>query len=154
MVELGVLYGTRVGVAKDPAEARKLFERAAKDGNPRGIFQSLGAQRRRLVESREARPCLRESRGGQFGGRRVSARLDGPPTAPAVRVTMSPRAPCSKKATAQGHAEAMVCAAPLPNWGAADRRIQASPNPISRKPPRSATRRPRPASSRSNVPMC
>ncbi|MFZ0846730.1 MAG: sel1 repeat family protein, partial [Pseudolabrys sp.] len=35
MVELGVLYGTGAGVAKDPAEARKLFERAAAAGNPR-----------------------------------------------------------------------------------------------------------------------
>jgi TPR repeat protein len=37
MVELGVLYGTGSGVAKDPAEARKLFERAAGGGNPRGV---------------------------------------------------------------------------------------------------------------------
>jgi uncharacterized protein len=37
MVELGVLYGTGVGVAKDEAQARKLFERAAAAGNPRGI---------------------------------------------------------------------------------------------------------------------
>jgi uncharacterized protein len=35
MVELGVLYGTGSGVAKDPAEARKLFERAAAGGNAR-----------------------------------------------------------------------------------------------------------------------
>src|SRR5712691_2080728 len=37
MVELGVLYGTGAGVAKDEAQARKLFERAAEAGNPRGI---------------------------------------------------------------------------------------------------------------------
>lgn len=37
MVELGVLYGTGAGVAKDEAEARKLFERAAEGGNPRGV---------------------------------------------------------------------------------------------------------------------
>ena len=37
MVELGVLYGTGQGVAKDDAEARKLFERAAQAGNPRGV---------------------------------------------------------------------------------------------------------------------
>jgi TPR repeat protein len=37
MVELGVLYGTGAGVAKDEAEARKLFERAAEAGNPRGV---------------------------------------------------------------------------------------------------------------------
>jgi TPR repeat protein len=37
MVELGVLYGTGTGVAKDDAQARKLFERAAQAGNPRGV---------------------------------------------------------------------------------------------------------------------
>ena len=37
MVELGVLYGNGSGVARDEAQARKLFERAAQAGNPRGI---------------------------------------------------------------------------------------------------------------------
>src|SRR5713226_6419122 len=37
MVELGVHYGTGVGVAKDEAQARKLFQRAADAGNPRGV---------------------------------------------------------------------------------------------------------------------
>lgn len=37
MVELGVLYGTGNGVARDEAQARKLFERAAEAGNPRGV---------------------------------------------------------------------------------------------------------------------
>jgi len=32
MVELGVLYGTGTGVARDEAQARKLFERAAEAG--------------------------------------------------------------------------------------------------------------------------
>jgi TPR repeat protein len=36
MVELGVLLATGQGVAKDEAQARKLFERAAAAGNPRG----------------------------------------------------------------------------------------------------------------------
>jgi uncharacterized protein len=36
MVELGVLFATGTGVAKDEAQARKLFERAAAAGNPRG----------------------------------------------------------------------------------------------------------------------
>jgi TPR repeat protein len=38
MVELGVLLATGSGVAKAPAEARKLFERAAAAGNPRGAL--------------------------------------------------------------------------------------------------------------------
>jgi uncharacterized protein len=37
MVELGVVYGTAAGVATDEAQARKLFERAAEAGNPRGV---------------------------------------------------------------------------------------------------------------------
>src|SRR5262245_450444 len=37
MVELGVAYGTGIGVTKDEAQARKLFERAAEAGNPRGV---------------------------------------------------------------------------------------------------------------------
>jgi TPR repeat protein len=37
MVELGVMLATGSGVPKDEAQARKLFERAAQGGNPRGI---------------------------------------------------------------------------------------------------------------------
>ena len=37
MVELGVIYGTGVGVARDEEQARKLFQRAAEAGNPRGV---------------------------------------------------------------------------------------------------------------------
>jgi uncharacterized protein len=37
MVELGILVGTGNGTPKNEAEARKLFERAAEAGNPRGV---------------------------------------------------------------------------------------------------------------------
>lgn len=37
MVELGVAHGNGTGVARDEAQARKLFERAAEAGNPRGV---------------------------------------------------------------------------------------------------------------------
>lgn len=37
MVELGVIYATGAGVPKDDAQAKKLFERAAEAGNPRGV---------------------------------------------------------------------------------------------------------------------
>jgi len=37
MVELGVMYANGSGVARDDAQARKLLERAAEAGNPRGI---------------------------------------------------------------------------------------------------------------------
>ena len=38
MVELGVAYGTGNGIAKNEDTARKLFERAAEGGNPRGVI--------------------------------------------------------------------------------------------------------------------
>jgi TPR repeat protein len=38
MIELGVLLATGSGVAKDEAGARRLFERAAEAGNPRGAL--------------------------------------------------------------------------------------------------------------------
>ena len=64
MVELGVLYGTGAGVARDEAQARKLFERAAQAGNPRGVsnLAALGgaanpAQARELLsKSAETNP--------------------------------------------------------------------------------------------------
>jgi len=56
MVELGVLYGTGSGgVAKDEAQARKLFERAAQAGNPRGVsnLAALGGGAGDPARSRE-----------------------------------------------------------------------------------------------------
>jgi TPR repeat protein len=46
MVELGVLYATGSGVAKDETKARKIFERAAEAGNARGVtnLAALSAQ--------------------------------------------------------------------------------------------------------------
>jgi TPR repeat protein len=73
MVELGVLLATGSGVAKDEAQARKLFERAAAGGNPRGAtnlaaLPSSGgapsdpakAAHRRIPSRRE--PCLPKRR--------------------------------------------------------------------------------------------
>lgn len=37
MVDLGVMYGTGTGIAKDEAQARVLFTRAAEAGNARGV---------------------------------------------------------------------------------------------------------------------
>jgi TPR repeat protein len=55
MVELGVLYGTGTGVARDEAQARKLFERAAEAGNPRGVsnLAALGGGSSDPARSRE-----------------------------------------------------------------------------------------------------
>jgi TPR repeat protein len=47
MVELGVMLATGAGVARDEAQARSLFERAAAAGNPRGAtnLAALGGSR-------------------------------------------------------------------------------------------------------------
>ena len=70
MVELGVLLATGSGVAKDEAQARKLFERAAAGGNPRGVTNlaalpsSGGAPTAGGTPSDpvKARPCWRKRR--------------------------------------------------------------------------------------------
>ena len=60
MVELGVLYGTGAGVARDEAQARKLFERAAKAGNPRGVsnLAALGGGAGSAADPARARDLL------------------------------------------------------------------------------------------------
>jgi uncharacterized protein len=60
MVELGVLYGTGAGVAKDEAQARKLFERAAQAGNPRGVsnLAALGGGAGSAADPARARELL------------------------------------------------------------------------------------------------
>jgi uncharacterized protein len=60
MVELGVAYGTGSGVAQDEAQARKLFERAAQSGNPRGIsnLAALGGGAAASADPARARELL------------------------------------------------------------------------------------------------
>jgi len=60
MVELGVLYGTGAGVARDEAQARKLFERAAEAGNPRGVsnLATLGGGTGAAADPARARDLL------------------------------------------------------------------------------------------------
>jgi TPR repeat protein len=63
MVELGVLYGTGAGVAPDEAQARKLFERAASAGNPRGVtnLAALGGGAAASSDPARARELLAKS---------------------------------------------------------------------------------------------
>ena len=58
MVELGVHFGTGVGVAKDEAQARKLFERAADAGNPRGVSNLAAIGGGSPLDSVKARAVL------------------------------------------------------------------------------------------------
>ncbi len=63
MVELGVLYGTGSGVARDEAQARRLFERAAEAGNPRGVtnLAALGGGGTASSDPGRARELLAKS---------------------------------------------------------------------------------------------
>ncbi|MEP7032073.1 MAG: tetratricopeptide repeat protein [Pseudolabrys sp.] len=116
MVELGVLYGTGTGIAKDPAEARKLFERAAQGGNPRAVTNlaalsggvpQIPAQARGVLSkaadanSPEAQYQLGLMLAQGTGGTKDDA---------AARVLF-------EKAAAQGHAEAMVWAGAFAQLG-------------------------------------
>lgn len=60
MVELGVRYATGAGVTKDEAQARKLFERAAEAGNPRGVsnLTALGGGGASSADPAHARDLL------------------------------------------------------------------------------------------------
>ena len=77
MVELGVLYGTGSGVAQDEAQARKLFERAAEAGNPRGVtnLAALSGGAGAPSDPARARELAGEGGGDQCRSA-VSARFD------------------------------------------------------------------------------
>jgi tetratricopeptide (TPR) repeat protein len=140
MVELGVLYGTGAGVAKDEAQARKLFERAAEAGNPRGVanLAALGSGGGASSDPARARALLAKAAEtnaeAQYQlGRMVAA---GPRT-------MRPRGICSRRRPRK------ITPARWSGWArsrkkaAAGRRIRALRKPITRGPPRSATKTPR-----------
>ncbi|MDB5634445.1 MAG: hypothetical protein JWR49_3300, partial [Tardiphaga sp.] len=97
MVELGVMYGTGAGVARDEAQARKLLERAAEAGNPRGVSNLAALSggggapsdpvRGALCWPRVRRPMPKRSISSGCFWRMASA---------ATR-TMSPREHCSRR---------------------------------------------------------
>ncbi len=64
MVELGVLLANGSGVPKDQAQARKLFERAAEAGNPRGVtnLAALSDSGGAPSDPVKARACFRKRR--------------------------------------------------------------------------------------------
>ena len=108
MVDLGVAYATGAGVAQDNAEARKLLERAAQGGNPRGVtnLAALGGggapadpvQARALL----AKAAEANSAEAQYQlGLMTADGVGGPKDDIAARTLF-------EKAAAQGHAGAMV----------------------------------------------
>jgi uncharacterized protein len=109
MVDLGVLFGTGSGVPKDEAQARKLFERAAAAGNPRGVanlaaLSGGGGAPPDPVQARDllAKAADANSAEAQFQlGMMYADGSGGPKDDAAARALF-------EKAAAQGHAEAMV----------------------------------------------
>lgn len=104
MVELGVMLATGTGVAKDEAQARTLFERAAEAGNPRGVtnlaaLSGGGA----LADPAKARALLAKaaeanSAEAQYQlGMMIAEGVGGPRDDVAARALF-------QKAAAQGHA--------------------------------------------------
>ena len=65
MVELGVMLATGNGMAKDPDQARALFERAATGGNPRGVINltALSANGGAPADPVQARTLLARAAG-------------------------------------------------------------------------------------------
>ena len=78
MVELGVLHANGSGVAKDDAQARTLFERAANAGNPRGIanLAALSGSGGAPADPVKARAMLSRAGGDEFRRSAISARID------------------------------------------------------------------------------
>ena len=106
MVELGVMLGTGNGVAKNPAEARKLFERAAEAGNPRGVSNLAAVSGGTTADPTKARALLAKaaesnSAEAQYQlGLMTAEGVGGPKDDVAARALF-------EKAAAQGHPAAM-----------------------------------------------
>ncbi|MBV8746827.1 MAG: sel1 repeat family protein [Xanthobacteraceae bacterium] len=109
MVELGVMFATGSGVAKDEEQARKLFDRAAQAGNPRGVtnLAALSAggatasddpvrARALLVKAAEANSAEAQYQLGLM----MADGVGGPKDETAARALF-------EKAGAQGHAGAL-----------------------------------------------
>jgi uncharacterized protein len=108
MVELGVLYATGAGVAKDNEQARKLFERAAEGGNPRGVtnLAALGGGGGPATDPAKSRALLAKAAAGNSAeaqyqlGLMMAEGVGGPKDDVAARGLF-------EKAAAQDHAGAM-----------------------------------------------
>jgi len=106
MVELGVMYGTGNGIAKDTAQARSLFERAAAAGNPRGISNLAALTGGAPAEPAKAREILMKAADSnpeaQYQlGLMLADGVGGARDEAGARALF-------EKAAAQGHAAAMV----------------------------------------------
>jgi TPR repeat protein len=107
MVELGVLIGTGAGVAKDPGEARKLFDRAAKLGNPRGVTNLAALSGGTAADPVEARALLAKAAETNSAEAEFQLGLMMANGTGGAKDDVAARG-LFEKAAAQGHAEAMV----------------------------------------------
>ncbi len=143
MVELGVLYGTGAGVARDEAQARKLFERAAEAGNPRGVsnLAALGGGGGASSDPARARGLLAKAAEtnaeAQYQlGLMLADGAGGPKDDAGARGLF-------EKAAAQNHPARWSGWARSRRKAAAGRRIPPRRKPITSGPPHSATKTPR-----------
>jgi uncharacterized protein len=141
MVELGVLYATGSGVGKDESQARKLFERAAAAGNPRGITNLAALSGGAVSDPARARSLLAKAAEtnaeAQYQlGLMMADGSGGPKDDIGARNLF-------EKAAAQNFTPVRWS-----EWGrslrkaAGERRIQAPRKPITKGPRRLATRTP------------
>ena len=150
MVELGVLLGTGTGVAKDEAQARKLFERAAEAGNARGVSNLAALGGGAPSDPVKARALLTKaaetnSAEAQYQlGLMLAEGAGGPKDDAGARG-------CLKKRPSKAIRRLWSEWANSQKADAVVRRIPQPPRPISKKPPRSAMKTPRPRSSARNV---
>ncbi len=107
MVELGVLLATGSGVPKDEAQARKLFERAAEAGNPRGVSNLAALSERAGAPSDPAKAKVLLARAAETSaeaqyqlGLVTADGIGGPKDDVAARALF-------EKAAAQGHPGAL-----------------------------------------------
>jgi TPR repeat protein len=108
MVELGVLLANGSGVPKDEAQARKLFERAADAGNPRGVTNLAALSNSAGAPSDPAKARALLARGAETGSAEAQYQL-GIMTADGVggpQDDATARA-LFEKAAAQGHPGAL-----------------------------------------------
>jgi uncharacterized protein len=142
MVELGVLYGTGAGVARDDAQARKLFERAAAAGNPRGISNLAALGGGASADPAQARDLLAKAAEtnaeAQYQlGMMMADGSGGAKDAAAARALFErpPRKIIPRHWSGWARS---------PNRAAAARRIPPPPKPITKRPRHSAMKTPKP----------
>lgn len=107
MVELAVMYANGTGVPRDEAQARKLLERAAEAGNPRGVANLMALSRNEGAATNpvKARALLEKAADtnaeAQYQlGLMLAEGVGGPKDDSGARALF-------EKAAAQGHAGAM-----------------------------------------------